>query len=128
MKETIAAGGSFLVSGIQSTGISFGLDRLESISKLTSDSDLENKKTLVISINQDKKSIELADKLRKNNIACSIFSNKISKALDYANSYKIPYVIFIGEQEIKKGKFKLRDMKAGKEMLLSEEEVVKRLG
>jgi len=37
------------------------------------------------------------------------------------------YVIFIGEQEVKKKKFKLRDMNSGKEVFLSESELIKRL-
>ena len=39
-----------------------------------------------------------------------------------ANSEGISYIIFIGEDEIKKGKYKIRDMKSGeeKELLLDE--------
>jgi len=119
LKETIAAGGSYLVNEIPSTGISFGLDRLELLAKIPEN----NKKILIISINQDKKAIQLAEKIRKFNLPCSIFYNKPGKALEYANSLKIPYVIFLGKEEIKKGKIKLRDMKTGKEKLISEKEL-----
>ena len=123
IKETLAGGGSYLVNGIQSKGISFGLDRIELLAKI----DSPNKKTLLISINQDKKAIELAEKLRKNNIPCTIMYEKISKALEYADSYKIPYVIFLGEEEAKKKKVKIRNMASGKEELISEEDLLKRL-
>lgn len=116
IKQTIAAGGSYEVNGISSTGISFGLDRLELLAKIEQD----NKKILIISISQDKKAVQLADRIRKMQIPCSIFYGKPTKALDYANSYQIPYVIFLGEKEVKKGKIKLRDMKTGKEKLMSE--------
>jgi histidyl-tRNA synthetase len=53
--------------------------------------------------------------------------DKISKALEYANSQGIPFVLFVGEDEIKKKKFKLRDMKSGKEEFLDEKELVKKL-
>ena len=56
-----------------------------------------------------------------------IIYGKLSKALEYANSYKIPYVIFLGKDEVKKKKVKLRDMKTGKESLVSEKEVIKNL-
>jgi len=79
-------------------------------------------KYLLISINQDKKTIELMNKLREKGISCFMM-NKISKALEYANNYQIPNVIFIGEKEIKKGKYKLRDMKTGKEKLVSERNI-----
>ena len=120
MKETIAGGGSYLVNGIQSTGISFGIERLSQLARIK----LENKEILVISINQDKKAIQLAEKLRKQGKAVTIL-DRINKALEYANSYKIPYVIFIGEEEVKRKKFKLRDMKIGKEKMLSEGELIK---
>jgi histidyl-tRNA synthetase len=123
MKETISAGGSYLVNGIQSTGISFGLDRLEPLAKIEEKSN----KTLVISIGQDKEAVKFAENLRKNNIPSTLMYGKLSKAMDYANSYNIPLVIFIGEEEVKKKKFKLRDMKTGKESLLTEEELIENI-
>jgi len=122
MKETIIAGGSYLVNQVQSTGISFGLDRLSQLSRV----DIDKIKCIIISINQDKASIEIAQKLRDNGISCFIM-DKISKALEYANMEKIPYIIFIGSDEIKRKKFKLRDMKTGKELMLEEKEMVKKL-
>jgi len=53
--------------------------------------------------------------------------DKISKALDYANNESIPYVVFVGEEEIKKKKFKLRDMKTGKEEFLQIKAIAERL-
>jgi histidyl-tRNA synthetase len=44
-----------------------------------------------------------------------MFYGKPSKALDYANAYKINKVIFVGEKEVKKKKFKIKDMESGKE-------------
>lgn len=111
IKETITAGGSYLTNGIQSTGISFGLDRLESFAEV----DYKKERVLVISLNQDEKAIEISEEIRKNNTGCSIFYGKPGKALDYANSYGIEYAIFVGDEEIKKKKFKIKDMKTGKE-------------
>ena len=42
----------------------------------------------------------------------------ISKNLNFANSYGIPYVLFVGEEELKKKKYKLKDMNSGKEEFL----------
>ncbi len=122
MKDTIIAGGSYLVNGIQSTGISFGLERIASLANIKT----ENIKTIIISINQEKEPIKTAEQLRKQNISCLIL-DKISKALDYANKQKIPYVIFIGKEELKKKKLKLRDMKTGKEKFLTTKEIIKLL-
>lgn len=116
-KESICAGGSYLINNIQATGFSFGLERLSQLAKIK----LDDKKVLIISINQDKKAVKLAEKIRKEGISCLIL-DKISKGLEYANSNKIPYVIFLGSEEVKKKKFKLRDMKTGKEVLIGEKE------
>jgi histidyl-tRNA synthetase len=123
MKETISAGGSYLVNEVQATGISFGLDRLEMLAKIKE----KNNKVLIISIGQDKKSIQIAQKLRQNNIPCTILYGKISKALEYANSYEIKKAIFVGEEEIKKKKFKIRDLSSGEESFASEGDLVKNL-
>ena len=48
--------------------------------------------------------------------------------MDYANSKGIDKVIFIGRDEVKKGKFKIRDMKSGREKLVSESELMKEYG
>ena len=124
LKETIAAGGSYLINNIQSTGISFGLDRLE----LLTDISPLNKKILIISLNQDKKAIEVADKIRSLNIPAQIFYGKPTKALDYANSTNIQKVIFIGKEEIKQKKLKLKDLNTGKEKLIEIKNLEKELG
>jgi len=86
----------------------------------------ENTKAILISIKQDKKTIELMKKLRESQISCFMM-DKPGKAVEYANSSNIPYVIFIGDEEAKKGKFKLRDMKSGKEKMLVEKSLIKEL-
>jgi len=108
---SICGGGSYKINGIQGTGISFGLETLFLLSKIK----FEKEKYLVISLNQDKEAIKVLKKLRNQNKIASIFYGKPSKALEYANSYKIGKVIFIGKEEIKKKKFKVKDMKTGKE-------------
>ncbi len=123
MKETICGGGSYLVNGISATGISFGLERLSMLAKLT---EIKNE-ILVISIGQDKEAIELGGKLRKKFIPVVQMYGKPSKALEYANSYALSFVIFVGEDEIKKKKFKLKDMATGKEEFLSIKEVISKL-
>ena len=122
MKESIVAGGSYFVEGIQSTGLSFGLDRLQKLAKI----EVDNINCLIINIQQEKESIALAEFLRSNNVKIIIL-DKISKGLDYANKINIPYVIFVGNEEVKNGKFKLKNMKTGKESLVKKEEIKKLL-
>ena len=115
IKETIVAGGSFMFSKIQSTGISFGLDRLMNIAKIKN----EKAKAMVISIGQDREAIKVAEKLRKKGEDCLVYYGKPSKALGFANSKGIDRVIFVGKEEVKKGEFKEKDMVSGKEKFIS---------
>ena len=54
--------------------------------------------------------------------------DKPSKAMEYANAQKIPYVIFVGTEEIEKKMFKLKDMTSGEEKLMGEKQLIKFLG
>jgi histidyl-tRNA synthetase len=114
LNVSICAGGSYLINNQQSTGISFGLEPIMLLSNLK----IKLDKYLLVSLNEDKKTISLAKKLRSLGKVTSIFYGKPSKALEYANSYKINKVIFIGKQEIKKKIFKIKNMKTGKEEIL----------
>lgn len=112
LKETIVGGGAYMFNNNQCVGISFGLERLSSLAKVS----IEKENFLVISLGKDKESIKLAEKLRKKGDRVSIYYGKPSKALDYANSYKFSKVIFIGDEEIKNKKYKIKDLKTGKEI------------
>lgn len=114
MKETITAGGSYGFNGVECTGISFGLDRLSVLAKVN----MKREKYLIISLEEDKEAIKIAEKLRKKSNIVSVFYGKPSKALEYANSYNYNKVIFVGEKEVKSRKFKVKDMKSGKEQSL----------
>jgi histidyl-tRNA synthetase len=47
--------------------------------------------------------------------------------MSYADSRKIPYVILIGDEEIKTGKYLVKDMKSGEQSLLDKNELVNKL-
>ena len=132
-KEAIAAGGrydemisKFCNREMPAVGISFGLDRIFNLYKKKTKSLLQ---VYVIPINTLKQSLKIVNELRKNNIKVDIDLNErsITKNLDYANKLNIPYVIFVGKQELKSKKVKLRDMKTGKERLLSLDKIIKSL-
>lgn len=120
---SLSGGGSFLIDGIQSTGISFGLEPLFLISKI----DNTNKDVLILSISQDEKSVALANKLREKSVPVVLLMDKSpSKALDYANSKKIENVIIVGEEEVKSKKYTTKNMKTGKEEKLAEKEILEK--
>ena len=69
--------------------------------------------------------IKLATKLRNVGINTEIYLNdkKLKAKFKYADKLEIPYVIVIGEDEIKSGKITLKDMKTGAEEKLPIDEV-----
>lgn len=120
----LTGGGSYLVDGIQSTGISFGLEPLFLISKVI----YENNSVMILSMSQDKQAISLAQKLREKNVPIMLLIDKApSKALDYANAKKIEKVLIIGEDEVKNKKYTMKNMKTGKEENLSERDLLERI-
>jgi len=122
MKETITAGGAYLFNNAQCFGISFGLDRLAMLAEMK----VKNSDYLVVSIEEDKKAIELLSKLREKGMSCQIYYGKPSKALAYADAYKFSGVIFVGADEVKKKEFKVKDMVTGKEKILTLEKRTKK--
>lgn len=113
--------GKYTNRSLPAVGVSFG--------KLLDWEEIEPdfNQTLIISLGQDQVALTLANQLREENLACVLMYGKISKALEYANAYSIPFVIFLGEDEAKSKKYKLKDMKTGKEELLSLTSLIKKL-
>ncbi|MFH1608315.1 MAG: ATP phosphoribosyltransferase regulatory subunit [archaeon] len=114
IKETIFGGGAYIFNEVQCVGYGVSIERLSMVAKFKT----QGEKYLVVSLEQDKQAIKIAEKLRKKGKVVSIYYGKPSKALQYANSYDIDNVIFVGEKEIKSKKFKVKDMKSGKESYL----------
>ncbi len=66
----------------------------------------------------------LAQELRNSiPVEMDVMKKSISKKFEYCNQQQYPYIIIIGEDEIKKKKFKLKDMKSGKESLKTKEQL-----
>ncbi|MBU0979212.1 MAG: histidine--tRNA ligase [Nanoarchaeota archaeon] len=136
IKSSIAAGGRYdrmigqLLGGKQdfpAVGISFGLDVLaDALPK----ADIKTKTTLyIIPIGTDTESMKLAAYFRNAgvNTDIDVIGRGVSKNLNFANTMGIPHVLFVGEDELAQSRFKLRDMKTGKEELLSRELIIEKL-
>ena len=119
------------ISGI---GISFGIERIIEILN-TNDlfpKKIENNNNVLISYlsnNLIKNSLELANKLREKGIPTDLYSKKakLKKQLQYANNNNIPFVIIIGEDEIRNGKYILKNMKDGNQNLLTINEIINKM-
>ncbi|MBS5858129.1 MAG: histidine--tRNA ligase [Clostridia bacterium] len=110
-------------------GVSIGLTRL--FSKLNELNIIKaDKKSvaeiLIIPMVEDlKEPIKLATKLRNAGINTEIYLNekKIKAKFKYADKLEIPYVIVIGEDEIKENVVTIKNMKTGEEVKASNNEI-----
>jgi histidyl-tRNA synthetase len=135
-KTSIAGGGrydktigKYIGKDIPAVGFSFSLEALFGLcpDKISDIKIKTDPKVLIISFNLEKEAISLSKKLRKNRISCTFTEGQPTKALDYANSLNIPYVIFLGEKELEDKKFKLKTMSSGEETLLTEKQIIVKL-
>lgn len=106
------------------SGISFGLETIYEILKER----MEHKSgidILIVPINTKKESLVLASKLRKLGYKTDLIFNdrKLNKILNSANKEKIPYVIILGDEEVKQNIFKIKNMNSGEEREYSLENV-----
>ena len=116
--------------GIPAVGISFGLDRIY-------DALMEKKgakartvtQLLIVPIGEYGKAAEIAEEMRSQGIAAEIdlLDRGPSKNLQYANSLGIPFVAFIGEDELKQRKMNLKSMKTGREIMCSAKEAAQEI-
>ena len=119
------------ISGI---GISFGIERIIEVLNTNNlfPKNIESNNNVLISyLSNDliKNSLELANKLREKGIPTDLYSKKakLKKQLQYANNNNIPFVIIIGEDEIKNGKYMLKNMKDGNQNLLTINEIINKM-
>ena len=72
------------------------------------------------------KAYKLAQELREViNIEMDIMKKSIQKQFEYCNQQGFPYIILLGDDELKKQKFKLKDMQTGKERLMAKAGLIK---
>lgn len=114
-------------------GISIGLTRLFYV--LNEINELKVKKdsiadVIIIPIGEDMEgALTIATKLRDNGINTDIYieDGKMKKKMKYADKLAIPYVIAIGEDEIKSGIYSLKNMITGEQVQGTIDELICKL-
>lgn len=97
-------------------GMSFGLDVIYEIIKLKDGKISKSVVDLfVIPMGTEKQSFTFTSNLRKLGVKTEIEkrAQKLKKSMSYANKMCIPYVVIIGEDEIKKQSVKVKNMETG---------------
>ncbi len=114
-------------------GISIGLTRLfynlKELGLLNSEQKSISKVEVITMGVGVENAVEISNMLRENNIPNEIYKEdvKVKAKFSYANNLDIPYVIIIGEEELEKGLYTLKDMYTGEQEMLSKEDILNRL-
>ncbi len=118
--------GIFGLKDVSGVGISFGLDRiylvLEELKLFPED--IEQSLEVLCTNFGEKEALvalKLIGRIRKEGIKADLYPTavKMQKQLKYANSRKVPFVILIGEEELRENKFVVKDMLKGKQEIYS---------
>ena len=112
--------GVFGLKDVSGVGISFGLDRIYLVlEELGLFPDAIDRSLEVLCVNFGEKeslaALKLIIQLRKSGIKSDLYPNnaKMQKQMKYANNRNVPYVVLIGEQELKDNSFVVKNMEKG---------------
>ena len=122
--------GVFGMEGVSGVGISFGADRIYDVLnqlKLYPETSAEQTQILFVSFGKKELTYCLPwlKTLRSKGINAEIYPEpaKMKKQMSYADNKNIPFAAIVGENEMKEGKVMLKNMKTGKQQLMSMDEV-----
>ena len=121
----------FGLKDISGVGISFGADRIYDVmEELDLFPSFKSSSTQVLFVNFDADNIELLKILktvRSQNIHAEYYPENanLKKQMKYANSKGIPYVAFIGDNELKSSVFKLKNMETGEQKEINLDDLAK---
>ena len=118
-------------SNLGGIGISFGLDRIYLVlEELGLFKKVTLPKPVVLFLNFGEKEalycLKAIKKLREQNIKCELYpdSAKLKKQMNYADKRQIPYVVFVGESELQKNNFTVKEMVTGNQKECNFEELL----
>jgi histidyl-tRNA synthetase len=123
--------GLFGVPGIPGVGISFGVDRIYDVMeelKLFPEGVHIGTQVLFFNLGNEESLVafELMQKLREKGVRAELFHEKMKfdKQFRYAEKKNIPYVVIMGEEEIKTQTCQLKDTRSGKQQTLKYSELL----
>jgi len=127
--------GIFGLKDMSGVGISFGLDRIYLVLEelgLFPSTITESTKVLFINFGDEEAlfSLNAVTKLRQANVKAELFPDaavsgkQMKKQMNYANRRNIPFVVLVGEEEVKAKLFTLKNMDSGAQNKLSFDELL----
>lgn len=123
--------GVFGQSGMSGVGISFGAERIfDVLEALDLYPESTHSGTQLLFINFGEKALDyilpLLGELRSKGITAEVYPDdaKMKKQMSYANALSIPYVAFIGDDEIEQHTISVKDMESGEQQSYTTEELI----
>ncbi len=123
--------GVFGQSGMSGVGISFGAERIfDVLEALDLYPESAHSGTQLLFINFGEKALDyilpLLGVLRSEGITTEVYPDdaKMKKQMSYANALSIPYVAFIGDDEIEQHTISVKDMESGEQQSYTTEELI----
>jgi histidyl-tRNA synthetase len=126
--------GIFGLKDVSGVGISFGLDRIYLVLEelnLFPDTIAESTKVLFINFGDTEslaclKAIKI---LRTKGIKAELYPDaaKMKKQMNYANRRNIPFVVLVGDDELKTNTFTLKNMESGEQLKIALEDLLEQL-
>lgn len=136
-QNQICGGGTYkfpelIQEDVASTGFGLGFDRIIAAIKTQKDGiKFSPRSWIYVAPLSDEfrgKALSVTKKLRNHfSVEVDLKGRGIGDQLSYANRIGIPYVILLGEEEIKQEKVALKDMKSGKQNKYELDEVIKKI-
>jgi histidyl-tRNA synthetase len=124
--------GIFGLKNISGIGISFGLDRIYLVLEelnLFQKAELPTPKVLFINFGEMESfyCLDVIKELRIKGVYTELYpdNSKLKKQMNYANKREIPFVVLVGEQELKDNKFTLKNMKSGEQFKCNKVELIR---
>ncbi len=121
----------FGLKDISGVGISFGADRIyDVIEELELFPSFKNASTQLMFVNFGADTVEMLKilkEVRNKGINAELYPEnlKLQKQMKYANAKGIPYVAFVGDEDLKAGVFKLKNMESGEQKEISFDELTR---
>ena len=126
--------GVFGLPGISGVGISFGADRIYDVLQQLNgfpDEGIEQTRVLFVHFGDEELAyiMPFVAQLRNEGINTEIYPEnaKMKKQLSYSNDKGIPFVVLVGETEMKEGTFLLKNMKTGEQEAIAFDGLKERL-
>ena len=127
--------GIFGLKNMSGVGISFGAERIYDIleeGNLFPDTQICSTQVLMVNFGSEEQAfvLPLAQRLRRQGFAVEVYPDavKLGRQFAYADAKQIPYVVIVGEEELRQNRMQVKDMRSGEQHDMDEAALVALLG